>query len=84
MHLSALFKRALIPFIIFLFTLLQLKKPYLILLINKELKIEHNAFPFKKRLVLYNTANVFCNFVFIVYICSGQFKLLSINTPKYL
>ena len=84
MHLSALFMRTLISFIRFLFALPQHNKPYLTLLISKELKIKYNAFSFKKCLVLYYILNVFCNFVFIVSMCSDHFKFLSIAIPKYL
>ena len=54
--------RTLISFIHFLFAFPQHNKPYLTLLINKELKIKYNAFSFKKCLVLYNTPNVFSAF----------------------
>ena len=84
MHLRALFIGTLILFIHFLFALLKHNKPFLTLLISKELKIKYNDFSFKKCLVLYNISKVFCNFVFIVSMCSDHVKFLSIIVPKYL
>ena len=80
MHLSALFIRTLISYIHFLFALCRHNKPYLTLLTSKELNIKYNAFLLKKYLVLYNTPNVFANFVFIVSMCSDHLKFISLNS----
>ena len=81
MHLSSLFIRTLISFIPLSFALPQ---KFLTVLINKEVKIKYNAFLFRKSLVLYDTPDIFRNFVFMMSMCSDHFELLSIITSKYL